>query len=257
MAIFIIVSVAAFILWGADLWNWAQKFEAGTEYSATIVFTNLFAFILGVLLTVVAYFLGAVEPMFGQGDPDAHKAEKRWRIGRNLFVILIGAIMGWGMALAYTPFGATDAESLSTIIKTLSVFLSGYVISKADRLLEGSLFREGKPSTLWVPLGLFAAAFLLSAIVVFVNRVYSNDVHQNSVLSFNAPAGNTALVFGLDRIGITNSTLFINGVEIKDIQIKPGDFVKLAVVTRELEINGYSFGRKTISATNQQSSTVR
>jgi hypothetical protein len=241
--VFIAAALAAFYFFGQTFWNWAQHFFSGVEYSATIVFTNLFGLFFGILLIVAAYNLGAVEPVPLGGDASLHGAAKFWRIGRNLLITLIGTILGWAFAIAYTPFGDADAESLNTIMKTISIFLSGYVVSKIDRFLEGTLFEGGKPTMQWVPLGLFATAFLLSTIVVFVNRVYVNDVNRKSVLSFSIASGNSRIVFGPDQIFVNQGKFFLNDVELVNAVVKDGDFIKLNPRTREVEINGRSAGK--------------
>jgi hypothetical protein len=230
----IVGAVAAFYLGGVNVWNWAKQFFTGVEYSATIVFTNLFGLLFGILLAVVAYFLGAVEPKPADVQSSDHDSGKLWRI------------LGWAIAIVYTPFGTSDAESLDTIMKTLSVFLSGYLVSKIDRFLEGTLFVAGKPTVQWAPLGLFATAFLLSTIVVFVNRVYMNDVNRTTEVSFSVPSGSSQFVFGSEKIAVKEGKLLVNDVEIEKETVKLGDFVKLYPRTRRLEINGKNVGKAAI-----------
>jgi hypothetical protein len=122
------------------------------------------------------------------------------------------------------------------------VFVSGYVVSKLDRFLEGSLFENGKPTVQWVPLGLFAAAFILSTILVFVNRVYTDDVTRFSVLSFTAQTGNSEMVLGSDKLEIRDQRLIINGTTMTNVTVEAGDFIKITPRTRDLEINGKPAG---------------
>lgn len=245
----VVLAVSVYIIFGSRIWQWARNQIGGTEFSATIAMTNGVAIILWILLFVGAYYLGAVEPSAPGEDPNRLK---HWRVGRNLFAALGGTLLGWAVTLAYTPFGAADAESLSTIIQTLSVFVSGYLLSKVDRFLEGTLFQGGKPTLMWVPLGLFVFGFLLSAIVVFVNRVYTTDVNRSSAVAFTASTNNMEILLGQDSIAIKDGKLRYSSNELSGATIKAGDFIKLNPRTGKVEINGRDVGTFILSTPKKE-----
>ena len=127
----------------------------------TIVLTAL-AFILLIVLIwhLTSQVAGAKE------DPKA--------ISINRLVALIGALCGWIIGVAFVPFSQEEQQQFQAIGSIVSAFLSGYVVSKVDRYLEGVLFPIGPESKdSWARIGLFVASFLLVAIAVFLNRQYA------------------------------------------------------------------------------------
>jgi hypothetical protein len=95
-------------------------------------------------------------------------------ISANRLVALIGALCGWIIGVAFAPFSASEQTQFQAISSVISVFLSGYVVSKFDRYLEGVLFPVGvKTRNSWTRVGLFVAALLLVATTVFINRLYA------------------------------------------------------------------------------------
>lgn len=126
----------------------------------TVVSSNIFAAIFsGVILWVVFHF--------GQTSNDTMT---------NLLLCLLGALIGWGVGIFASPYDLKENERFLTLGRTISAFISGYLVSKLDRFLEVVLYTSNAPNDIaWVRLCLFAASFLLSVIVVFINRLYFNN----------------------------------------------------------------------------------
>jgi hypothetical protein len=92
----------------------------------------------------------------------------------NRLVAMLGALCGWIIGIAFSPFTKDEADQFTAISSVISAFLSGYVVSKVDRFVEGTLFpvsAESRDS--WARVGLFASALLLASVTVFVNRLYA------------------------------------------------------------------------------------
>lgn len=92
----------------------------------------------------------------------------------NRLVALLGALCGWIIGIAFAPFSAAEKEQFAAISSVVSAFLSGYVVSKVDRFIEGVLFPVNAASReSWTRVGIFTAALLLASVTVFVNRLYA------------------------------------------------------------------------------------
>jgi hypothetical protein len=126
----------------------------------SLFFTGLFALLFGVLLLYLCIVLGA----------------DRSAIGLNLLVTLLGALAGWALGMFFSPIDERDAKRLQFVGKTVGAFVSGYLLGKVDPFLAEQVKRATEtPSDVnWVRVGLCAAAGLLGAVVVFVNRAYSS-----------------------------------------------------------------------------------
>jgi hypothetical protein len=140
----------------------------GSRGPGTIVFTGI-AFVLFVALI---WHLASVLND-AKSDQSARSA--------NRLAALLGALCGWIIGTFFSPFSDAERNQFATISSVVSAFLSGYVVSKVDRFVEGKLFPVG-PETRdsWARVGLFASAFLLAAITVFVFRLYAFQVTAGS-----------------------------------------------------------------------------
>lgn len=133
----------------------------GTTAPVTVVLTSLaYLFILSLVWTLTSKLPSA------SSGPAA-----QWV---NRLVALIGGLCGWAVATAFTPYSNADFSTLESVKAAASAFLSGYVVSKLDRFLELALFQKNASGNDgWERMGLFTATFLVTAIAVFINRLYS------------------------------------------------------------------------------------
>ncbi|MCD2517142.1 hypothetical protein LQ564_12580 [Massilia sp. G4R7] len=92
----------------------------------------------------------------------------------NMLTMVIGGLIGWIAAILATPYSQNEASRLSTLAKAISAFLSGYVLSKFDRVLERTLSGAGGGLTqeAWQLLGFFFGAFLIGFLAIFTTRAY-------------------------------------------------------------------------------------
>jgi hypothetical protein len=92
----------------------------------------------------------------------------------NRLAAMLGALCGWIIGIAFAPFSYDEKVQFAAISSVVSAFLSGYVVSKVDRFVEGVLFPiDDKSRASWVRVGIFTAALLLVSVTVFVNRQYA------------------------------------------------------------------------------------
>ncbi|SEA76385.1 hypothetical protein [Variovorax sp. YR216] len=141
------------------MYDWLKQ-ALHAEAPGTVLLTAL-AFLT--LLALIWHLTGRVGG--ARDDPQA--------IYANRLAALIGGLCGWIIGVAFEPFAGEETH-FKEIWRVVSAFLSGYVVSKLDRYLEGVLFPVGKETRdSWSRLGLFVASLLLAAVTVFLNRLYA------------------------------------------------------------------------------------
>ena len=93
----------------------------------------------------------------------------------NRLVALIGGLCGWILGMLFTPYSDLEATQFAAVSTVVSVFLSGYIVSKLDRFLERTLFgsETSQAQESWARAGLFVAAFLLVCVTLFTSRLYA------------------------------------------------------------------------------------
>lgn len=132
-----------------------------TNAPGTVLLTGIVFLIMTALIwSLTSRVAGALD------DPQA--------ISANRLVALIGALCGWIIGIAFAPFSSAEHTQFIAISSVISAFLSGYVVSKLDRYLEGVLFPVGvETRNSWARVGLFTVTLLLAATTVFINRLYA------------------------------------------------------------------------------------
>lgn len=116
----------------------------------------------------------------------------------NGLLTILGALIGWALGMFFAPYTKDEASRFSSIGQGISVFVSGYVVSKLDRFLEATMFTttvvagntvETPASITWVRIGLFICAVLLVMLTVFTNRAYFRpEVPSSESATSNASA---------------------------------------------------------------------
>ena len=91
------------------------------------------------------------------------------------YLTSIGAcILGWIIAIITTPYGKDDTGNIGKFTKIVGSFLSGYLLSKFDKVLEKAITPEIILSNLCgARLLLFACYFGITWIFVFSYRQYT------------------------------------------------------------------------------------
>ena len=125
----------------------------------------------------------------------------------NILTAVLGALIGWALAMFYAPYNSKDASQFAQLGKTVSAFFTGYIVSKLDRFLELSLFekvpKDGKmvdalaAGDTWFRAGIFFCSLLLGFLTIYSNRAYANvsaATTANAKDSALPPKGDTAHV---------------------------------------------------------------
>lgn len=131
------------------------------EYAATVITSNLLLIVLLALIFVLAYRLGRAD------NTHLH----------NILIATVGLLCGWLVGMMSAPYTSGEQARFLGLVQAVSVFLSGYVLSKFDRIFEAAL----QPDKVFQPvvatrLGLFFANFLVGFILLFTNRSYFRPV---------------------------------------------------------------------------------
>lgn len=125
------------------------------NYSATIISTNVVA----PLIYLALFYLACKRPV-----------NNDWEL--SLLLLLCAIVLGWVSGMLLSPYKGEESQ-FAGIVKGISAFASGYLLSKFDQpfskaIAEGVLFT----SPIFKHGLLFTTAMLLTALVVFVNRLY-------------------------------------------------------------------------------------
>ena len=135
--------------------NSSDDNDEGINYK--LVATGFFAFSVAISLIIIAF-------KFDEGNHSI-----------TFLVCLLGFILGWIIAIFTTPYDTKDETQLNRFSKLVGTFLTGYILSKCDKLFEKVTSPEFVFTTLQGGrLLLFLCFFGLAWIVVFVYRQYAS-----------------------------------------------------------------------------------
>ena len=122
-----------------------------------LIATTFFAATVAIALIIIAF-------RFNEGNHSI-----------TYLVCLLGFILGWIIAIFTTPYDVKDETQLNRFSKLVGTFLTGYILSKCDKLFETIT----RPEFVFTSLQggrllLFLCYFGLAWIVVFVYRQYAS-----------------------------------------------------------------------------------
>ena len=98
----------------------------------SVVVTNVLA---------IGFFVGFVALAFLLVEKDTKSGQSR---AANCLILFLGFLVGWALALFWVPFDDTEKTVFAQVGATVSAFVAGYGISKFDKLLESTLYQDGK-----------------------------------------------------------------------------------------------------------------
>lgn len=154
----------------------ASWFPAVLGTTLTVQVTNAAALLLFPMLIALAFRLMPA----GTNSKPVSEGSMQERAS-NLLVVLMGGLVGWGLALFWVPFDETEKSVYTQVGATVSAFVAGYALSKFDKVLEATLFQDRRPVRITViRIGLFFSSLGLAAVVIITNRVtwLSEDNHK-------------------------------------------------------------------------------
>jgi uncharacterized membrane protein YeaQ/YmgE (transglycosylase-associated protein family) len=117
--------------------------------------TVIFGAIIAILLFVLAYMVGP--------EPNVYP--------KTFLISIAGCIFGWVIGVLTSPINTEEENKLNKFPKLIGTFLSGYILSKFDRVAESLV----NPTFILIPLVglrvlLFICFFCLTWILVFEFR---------------------------------------------------------------------------------------
>lgn len=118
-------------------------------------------------------------------------AQTKTAFAINTLVCLIGMFLGWAIGMFFSPFGKAQADNFKFVGKTAGAFVSGYLLSKFEKLIAkllGAAEQDPLNYVQWERVGLFVASFLLASVVVFVSRVHAPQDEQSTHLQHDSGA---------------------------------------------------------------------
>jgi uncharacterized membrane protein len=122
------------------------------------------AYILGIALGLV-FFAGCIYYALRPHDPSAP----------YVLLCLSGAALGWATGILISPRNETQYENFVSYGKSISAFLSGFVLAKLDRIFEEVVRPnsiEKHADDLLVRMLLFLTTFTIGTLFTFVGRGY-------------------------------------------------------------------------------------
>jgi hypothetical protein len=94
-------------------------------------------------------------------------------------LMLLAVVAGYAVGLLLTPYTKQEQGDFEKILKGLSLFVSGFLLSKLEPLLTKLLASSAfKPTDVFLPVS-FAGCFLASCTAVFVHRKYVFEVDDS------------------------------------------------------------------------------
>lgn len=131
----------------------------------TVAAANWFFVLLFPILTWLAWKFSTSRP----SEVASEEAGFSRRV--NFFLVLLGALAGWGIGTLAVPYDASEKDVYSRIGAAVAAFLPEY-LSKCDHFITASLADFSKLSRITIiRAALFIAALLLASVVVITNRV--------------------------------------------------------------------------------------
>jgi hypothetical protein len=101
---------------------------------------------------------------------------------QTYLIVGLGALVGWATGILASPLDTEEGARFVKFGQLITAFSSGYLISKLDRFLEQSLFKDKQPvSENWIYVAFFCAAFLSTLIPSYVNRSYFHSLRDTGV----------------------------------------------------------------------------
>jgi|SRR6516164_4639437 hypothetical protein len=96
----------------------------------------------------------------------------------NLAIVLASVCSGWLLGTFISPESSSEQSRFITYGKAVSAFVSGYLVSKLDKVIETIL----SPQTLAIPVAAFRLSAAIAAIVsaLLVTYILRAYVYSNS-----------------------------------------------------------------------------
>jgi uncharacterized membrane protein YeaQ/YmgE (transglycosylase-associated protein family) len=145
--------------------NLSNEVHKKKKSNYNLLATAVSGAIVGSALIVMAYLVG----------------EERSVYPTTYIICICGYILGWIVALISTPMNKTDEDKLGRFTKMAGTFLTGYLLSKFDKILEKIL----DPAQVFSSIAgarilLFICCFGLTFIMVYYYREYKWSIKESN-----------------------------------------------------------------------------
>jgi uncharacterized membrane protein YeaQ/YmgE (transglycosylase-associated protein family) len=142
-----------------------KQAKSKKQSNYNLLATGISGAVVGTAIIVMAYLVG----------------EERSVYPTTYIICICGYILGWIVALVSTPMNKTDEDKLGRFTKLAGTFLTGYLLSKFDKILEKIL----DPAQIFSSIAgarvlLFICCFGLTFILVFYYREYKWRISEES-----------------------------------------------------------------------------
>jgi hypothetical protein len=135
-----------------------QKTDKNKSINYKLVGTGLSGLVFGVALIIFAYLIGPQSDVY----PITY------------IICISGSLLGWLIAIISTPYDKTDEDKIGKFTKLVGTFLTGYLLSKFDKVLEKIIDpTQILSSLIGLRILLFICCFVVTFIIVFVYRQYA------------------------------------------------------------------------------------
>jgi len=138
-----------------------EKKEKKKNYK--FIATLIFAFSFAIFLSFFAYKIDTHETVY----PITY------------VICLTGCVLGWLVGIITTPYDNVDENKTSKFSKLIGTFISGYFLSKFDKVISSQLKGEAISPLSATRALLFISFFALAWIMTYVFRLYFTDVAPN------------------------------------------------------------------------------
>jgi len=92
----------------------------------------------------------------------------------NYALLFFGSLVGWVAGILATPDDPDQKRMFTAYAKAISLFVSGFIVAKVDRLFESATADGALPGPIVVgQLVIFGSAVLLGALFTFIGRKYA------------------------------------------------------------------------------------
>lgn len=95
----------------------------------------------------------------------------------NFIVLIVGSMTGWLLGILISPYGKDEKTQFSDYTKVASAFVSGYLLSKVDPIVEAILDKNlVLQPVAGFRFGVFISSLILFLIFTFATRQYGREM---------------------------------------------------------------------------------
>lgn len=106
-------------------------------------------------------------------------ADDKEKLTLNLSTLVLGITLGWLTGFIVTPYTKQEEKQFLTYSKAISVFVSGYLVAKIDKVVERILSPDHLFQAIIAFRGMvFVSSFIVALLITFIFRKYVGEPHE-------------------------------------------------------------------------------